>query len=79
MGRSPRRHTSEWVLVAANNGRVLACLLALLSVVVVSARAADDAKGVAFFETRIRPVLVEKCQECHSSQTRKAQGRAQGR
>ena len=26
-----------------------------------------DKKGVAFFETRIRPVLVESCYECHST------------
>ena len=29
-----------------------------------TSRAADDA-GVTFFETKIRPVLVEHCQKCH--------------
>ena len=33
--------------------------------------AADDAAGIAFFETKIRPVLVERCHECHSSQAKK--------
>ena len=38
---------------------------------VPSAQGADDAKadkkGIAFFEKRIRPVLVESCFECHST------------
>ena len=29
--------------------------------------AANDKKGIAFFEKRIRPVLVESCYECHST------------
>ena len=41
---------------------------------VASTRAGDDPKGVAFFETKIRPVLVEKCHECHSSQAKKPKG-----
>ncbi len=28
---------------------------------------ADDAKGLEFFEKRIRPILVENCYECHSA------------
>ena len=28
-----------------------------------------DPQKVDFFETKIRPVLVEKCYECHSSKT----------
>jgi hypothetical protein len=27
---------------------------------------ADDGRGVEFFESKIRPVLVERCQRCHS-------------
>src|SRR4029078_2633840 len=30
---------------------------------------------VEFFETKIRPVLVENCYECHSVQSEKLQGR----
>jgi Protein of unknown function (DUF1553)/Protein of unknown function (DUF1549)/Planctomycete cytochrome C len=30
-----------------------------------------DAKGVEFFETKIRPVLVEHCYKCHSEEARK--------
>ena len=29
--------------------------------------AEPDAAAIEFFETRIRPVFVEHCQECHSS------------
>src|SRR5262245_35840631 len=32
---------------------------------------ADDREGVAFFESKIRPVLVERCQECHSGPLKK--------
>ncbi len=41
----------------------------------VSAQAAgvDDAK-LAFFEQRIRPVLVEHCYECHSAESKKLKG-----
>ena len=38
------------------------------------AHAADDAAGIAFFESKIRPVLVERCYECHSSQAKKLRG-----
>ena len=30
------------------------------------ALASEDRKGVAFFETRIRPVLIQHCYECHA-------------
>jgi mono/diheme cytochrome c family protein len=33
--------------------------------------AADDPAGVAFFEQKIRPVLVEQCYECHSAKAKK--------
>ncbi len=36
--------------------------------------AADDAAGVSFFESKIRPVLIERCHECHSSQAKKLKG-----
>ena len=41
-------------------------------------QAADkDAKGIAFFEAKIRPVLVENCYKCHSAATGKSQGSLQ--
>src|ERR1700730_686241 len=30
-----------------------------------------DRKGIEFFETKIRPVLVEHCYKCHSEEARK--------
>ena len=47
-----------------------------LTLLVVSvaelALAADD--GLEFFEKKIRPVLVERCYKCHSSETAKPKG-----
>jgi len=37
-------------------------------------RAADDAAGITFFETKIRPVLVASCYECHSAKAAKLKG-----
>jgi hypothetical protein len=42
----------------------LSCTLILLP---FDTQAADDPKGIAFFESKIRPVLVESCYECHSA------------
>ncbi len=36
--------------------------------------AASPEEGIAFFEKRIRPVLVEHCYECHSVGAKKAKG-----
>jgi hypothetical protein len=35
---------------------------------------ADDAEGIEFFEKKIRPVLVERCYECHSTKAKKVEG-----
>ena len=44
-----------------------AALLALVAALPISGVAhADDTAATAFFESRIRPVLIEHCQECHS-------------
>lgn len=34
----------------------------------------DNAAGLAFFETNIRPVLVKRCYACHSQQAGKSEG-----
>ena len=39
-----------------------------------SAVAAPDEARLAFFEQRIRPVLVEHCYECHSAGSKKLKG-----
>ncbi len=33
-----------------------------------------DRAGIAFFESRIRPVLVEHCYKCHSAESKQAKG-----
>jgi hypothetical protein len=46
---------------------------ALLTAIVLPMPAAEpDRKGSDLFETRIRPVFVEHCSQCHSEQARKA-------
>jgi hypothetical protein len=45
----------------------------LLALVLAVPAAAQDA-GVAFFETKVRPVLVEQCYPCHSHAAKKRRG-----
>ncbi|MBT6449668.1 MAG: hypothetical protein HOK62_02965, partial [Verrucomicrobiales bacterium] len=40
---------------------------------IVSA-AKPTAAGLAFFEKKIRPVLVERCYKCHSAESEKLRG-----
>jgi mono/diheme cytochrome c family protein len=37
-------------------------------------RVQADAEGVEFFEKKIRPILVERCYECHSAEAKKLKG-----
>ncbi|MBA4067371.1 MAG: hypothetical protein C0501_27410 [Isosphaera sp.] len=56
--------------------RLPAALLAAAWLLPTAAAAdpAPDAKGVEFFETKIRPVLVAQCYECHSEKSAKIKG-----
>src|SRR4051812_34953529 len=38
-------------------------------------RAEADEAGVAFFETKVRPVLVKHCYPCHSHEAKKSRGK----
>ena len=38
------------------------------------AQTRDDADAIAFFEAKIRPVLVERCYSCHSAKSDKIKG-----
>ncbi|MBI1322442.1 DUF1553 domain-containing protein [bacterium] len=57
---------------------VLRLILAVMTGTIVSQtiladdRSAQD--GIAFFESRIRPVLVEHCYKCHSAESKQAKG-----
>jgi mono/diheme cytochrome c family protein len=46
----------------------------LLPLPVRSAEGDGDPEGMEFFERRIRPVLVERCYSCHSSEAGEAKG-----
>src|SRR6478672_10718353 len=55
--------------------RSLASIVVGLLIMARPVRADEpDAKGVAFFETKIRPVLVTHCYECHSAKSSKLKG-----
>ena len=54
--------------------RVILTTFGLLALLAASAPAADDPKGIDFFEKNIRPVLVEHCYKCHSANAKKLQG-----
>ena len=45
--------------------------LALFFLISSSALAAD---GIAFFEQKVRPVLVQHCYSCHSAEAKKLKG-----
>ncbi|MBU6401956.1 MAG: DUF1549 domain-containing protein, partial [Verrucomicrobia bacterium] len=46
----------------------------LVSAAISLTRGANAADGIEFFETRIRPVLVERCYPCHSANAGKLKG-----
>lgn len=50
------------------------CCCVLFGGCPLGALAADGTGGIAFFESKIRPVLVEHCYECHSAESGKSKG-----
>ena len=54
--------------------RLLGSLVVLCLISATPMSAEEDQAGVAFFESRIRPVLVQHCYECHSSQADELKG-----
>ncbi|NQV26627.1 MAG: DUF1553 domain-containing protein [Rhodopirellula sp.] len=54
--------------------RILIAALSGLLLQSVVAQADDDDKGTAFFEKKIRPLLVKHCYECHSEEAEERQG-----
>ncbi|MCH2376634.1 MAG: hypothetical protein MK538_20795, partial [Planctomycetes bacterium] len=47
--------------------------IALLTALLAQPKTSDSA-GVDFFETNIRPVLVQRCYKCHSNATKAPKG-----
>ncbi len=76
MGRSFRHYWHERIVFRRRSrlARPAACSIVIIAFLAAPASSADDAAGLAFFETKIRPVLVERCHECHSSQSKKPKG-----
>src|SRR5262245_50142894 len=52
----------------------VACTWLLIARLVLAPDAAADEAGDAFFERKVRPVLVEHCYGCHSAQAKKQRG-----
>jgi len=51
--------------------RVTTVAIGLLCLSATAVSGAPDVKGVEFFETKIRPVLVSECYQCHSAEAAK--------
>ena len=62
------------VVPQKNAVRIRPCFhwVILLLGILPSTRLAADDKGIAFFEQKIRPVLVQHCESCHSVSAQKA-------
>ena len=54
--------------------RAFACGLTLFPLICSAAPAATNAAGIEFFESKIRPLLVDNCYKCHSHQSEKVRG-----
>ncbi len=56
--------------------RIILPLLSVFAVTfAVASRAAEkDAAGIAFFESKVRPLLIKRCYECHSEEKGKRKG-----
>src|ERR1700712_4396485 len=55
---------------------ILLALTLAAALFVRPVRAAEpDEAGVQFFETKIRPLLVERCYKCHSAASEKLKGK----
>src|SRR5688500_12684869 len=67
-GRSTKRVPGHRVMSAARGVAILA-VLALGGPAV-----AADPDGIAFFEKRVRPLLVKHCYSCHSAEAKKLKG-----
>jgi hypothetical protein len=69
IGQHCLRHGGWWAWLV-----VLAGIHDVSSGPVRSVDAVSDGDGLAFFETRVRPVLVDHCYSCHSAQAKPAKG-----
>ncbi|HTE17369.1 MAG TPA: DUF1549 domain-containing protein, partial [Armatimonadota bacterium] len=68
----PKIRAAHWVPVAALIA--VSTLVGLAAAAPAPPQAEASARGIEFFESRIRPLLVQRCYACHSSKGGKAQG-----
>src|SRR5262249_22310822 len=61
------RGQKKFCLAELRPGTISTVVVLLLAGGLFAADAKPDAAKLAFFESRIRPVLVESCYECHNS------------
>ena len=54
--------------------RLTFLILLLASTAAAASARASDGVGAEFFESRVRPVLVERCYKCHSAESEKLKG-----
>src|SRR4051794_13423175 len=73
--RSVRRVTPSMPSGRWLKGLIAICALAFARPMPrAEASGGDDAGGLAFFERRIRPLLAERCYQCHGAESKKANG-----
>ena len=53
--------------------KILAFAVTILFAASVRADGPDDA-GIAFFEAKVRPILIDRCYSCHSANAKKLRG-----
>src|SRR5882724_6300414 len=72
-GRSPTKHQQH--LMSPSRVYILWCAIALLIGVAFADEPtkADTAKGIDFFESKVRPVLALHCYKCHSTSAGKSE------
>jgi cytochrome c553 len=70
----PERMRGLHSLVPMRMSLSAALLLSSFGVCHPSLAAADTSEGIAFFEKKIRPVLVDKCYSCHAADAKKIKG-----
>src|SRR5262249_53272296 len=70
-GRRLHLQATKALLSSVPVGAVLALVAAVPP---AFAQGQASAEGLEFFEKKVRPLLVERCYECHSAQGKKSKG-----
>jgi mono/diheme cytochrome c family protein len=76
LARQPRYRRVDALMTTQRQGAwfVVAVLVAATAFADAAAGEAGTADAIAFFERRIRPVLIEHCYECHSAKLEHPEG-----